>query len=186
MIEEVWKDIPGYEGCYQASTFGRIKRLERLVISKTGQRTLLTELIKIPTINSSSYLTIKLSVQDVRKSYLVHRLILITFVSNPENKKTVNHIDGNKVNNHISNLEWATDSEQRKHAHKIGLMTNKGSKNPRSIIKLNDGFEIINKHQQGATVKQLCKEYSVVGTTILKIINRQHWTTKAQNKSVTI
>ena len=71
------------------------------------------------------YKVVTLVQGDLKKTLKVHRLVALTFIENPFNKKQVNHIDGNKDNNYISNLEWATQSENQLHAHRTGLMDNK-------------------------------------------------------------
>lgn len=71
------------------------------------------------------YKVVTLVQGDLKKTLQVHRLVSIAFIENPLNKKQVNHIDGNKENNHISNLEWVTQSENQLHAHRTGLMDNK-------------------------------------------------------------
>ena len=73
--------------------------------------------------NNSGYLRVSLSTENKCKKFLVHRLVAEAFIPNNDNKKLVNHIDGNKQNNDISNLEWCTYSENLKHAYKIGLYT---------------------------------------------------------------
>lgn len=103
---EVWKDIPEYEGLYQVSSGGLVRR--------NGQ---IRKLYK----DHRGYLTIGLSKQSKMKYFKVHRLVAIAFIQNPQGKRTVNHKDGNKENNCVENLEWATHSENIIHANKMGL-----------------------------------------------------------------
>ena len=109
-MKEIWKDIPGYEGLYQASNLGRIKK-----IWKTK------ESIMKPALQKEGYLRLGLFKNGKRKSYQLHRLIALCFVENKENKKYVNHKDGNKQNNNADNLEWVTASENLKHAYDNNL-----------------------------------------------------------------
>lgn len=133
MIEEIWKDIPNYDGLYQASNLGRIKSIERM---RFDNHNLLEEKILKPAIQENGYCRIGLQKNNKRKSYQVHRLVALTFIPNLENKRTVNHIDGNKLNNNVNNLEWATDSENLKHAYDNHLFkTIPGWKNRKKIYQ---------------------------------------------------
>lgn len=105
---EVWKDIPGYEGLYQASNLGNIKNIGRKFLDSLGREYIVKEVLCKPSIDTSGYNQIVLSKNKKRKSYKVHRLVAITFIPNPNNLPQVNHKDENKLNNNIENLEWCT------------------------------------------------------------------------------
>ena len=122
-VKEIWKDIPDYEGLYQVSNMGRVKALEKYVKHRYGGKQKLKERMLIPYSNNSGYLNIKLSKENKYKHFLVHRLVLLAFVPNPENKPTGNHKDGVKADNYVSNLEWATYKENQNHAKENGLNT---------------------------------------------------------------
>lgn len=107
-MKEIWKDINGFEGLYQISNLGRVKSIRNNIILKQ-------------TYCKSNYLKVKLSKNCKQKTIQVHRLVTETFIPNPDNKPQVNHIDGNKENNHIDNLEWVTAKENTEHAIKIGI-----------------------------------------------------------------
>ena len=116
---EIWKDIPGFEGKYRVSSFGRIKSLDRFREKHHYPECIL---------NTSKRLThdgyARVSVRDddgYQHEYRVNKLVATVFIPNPDGKSSVNHIDGDKLNNHVSNLEWATRSENMKHAYKHGL-----------------------------------------------------------------
>lgn len=98
-MSEIWKPIPNYEGLYEASSLGRIRSVYRY-----------NRILK-PMISNSGYARVDLFKNKNRKQFSVHRLIAMTFISNPEGKKAVNHIDENKLNNCIDNLEWVTHKE---------------------------------------------------------------------------
>lgn len=115
-MNEVWKDIKGYEKLYQISSLGRVKKLTS---SDSIGRIKLTRIMSIQ--ENRGYLKIRLSKNNIRKNYLIHRLVAIAFISNLEDKIEVNHIDGNKLNNQVDNLEWVTSSENQLHAYKTGL-----------------------------------------------------------------
>lgn len=107
-MKEIWKEVNGYEGLYQVSTFGRVKSLKRNIILSQIKGT-------------GGYRMVNLYENKKRSKKLVHRLVAQEFIENPTDKEQVNHIDGNKSNNYLSNLEWATRSENVKHAYLIGL-----------------------------------------------------------------
>lgn len=110
---EIWKDIKGYEGLYQASNMGNIRSLN---YGRTGKIKALR-----PRPDKDGYSTVSLCKNKSVKNCKVHRLIAQTFIDNPDNKPEVNHIDCNKANNCISNLEWTTRKENQRHAWNNGL-----------------------------------------------------------------
>lgn len=111
---EEWRDVSGYDAPYQVSSLGRVKSLPR----KKGTK----GKVLSPGMNTSGYEVINL-LQDGRyRTRTVHRLVAIAFIANPENKRCVNHKDGDKTNNSIDNLEWATHKENTRHAFDTGLM----------------------------------------------------------------
>jgi len=116
-IEEIWKDIPEYEEIYQVSNLGRIRSLNR--ISKIGRK-LKGKILKLSP-NKFGYLRFTAENRNGIKTLHVHRIVMLTFRPIFENLQ-VNHIDGNKLNNSLVNLEWCTDSENKIHAYKNGLM----------------------------------------------------------------
>ena len=131
-MKEEWKDIEDFEGAYQISNLGRVKSLG-------GWRGTAKRKEKIRTIHSThdGYAKVRLQHQGKDKTMRVHRLVAKAFIPNPKNMDTVNHIDGNKKNNKVSNLEWVDRTEQMIHAYKLGLKTSRvGTQN--SNAKLTD------------------------------------------------
>lgn len=114
-IDEVWKPIVGYEGLYEVSNLGRVKTLKINNDKARHQKTKILKQCK----NSSGYLIVNLS----NKTKRVHRLVAMTFIPNPNKLPIINHKDGNKLNNNVSNLEWCTHSYNNKEAYKLGLKT---------------------------------------------------------------
>ena len=116
-MEEVWKDIKGYEGLYKVSTYGRVKSLSR---SGNGYK---EKILKgYNTGKDRKYVCVKLYDKfGNKKNYKIHRLVAEAFLDNPNNLPQVNHIDGDTFNNNINNLEWCTNEENQKHAWKTGL-----------------------------------------------------------------
>ncbi|WZP34249.1 HNH endonuclease [Enterococcus phage vB_Efm3_KEN20] len=97
-MKEIWKDIEGYEGVYHVSNLGRVKRVA-------------TNRVLQPYRNKVGYLLVYLCKNGKRKTHRIHRLVAQSFIPNPENKPEVNHLDENKINNMVSNLEWSTRKE---------------------------------------------------------------------------
>jgi hypothetical protein len=114
---ETWKDIKGYEGIYQISNLGRVKRISNIHWCNLKYR---DNYYLKPLDNGKGYLRIKLTVKSKSRRVMLHRLIAEAFIENPNNYPFVNHIDGNKKNNNLNNLEWCTQSQNCLHSVKMG------------------------------------------------------------------
>ena len=122
LTDEIWKDIKGYEGLYQASTLGEIRRIESVVVDKNKKRIRTFKNKKIKQIlRKDGYYFVNLSKNGKVKTAKVHRLIAETFLKNDVNCNIINHKDGNKINNNVTNLEWCTCSHNTKEAYRLGL-----------------------------------------------------------------
>ena len=119
---EQWKDIKGYEGMYQVSNYGRVKSLPRKRINGTGFYIQKERILSLQ-IKTKRYYGVGLMKDGVHKNFLVHRLVADAFVENPNNYDQVNHIDCNRLNNKVENLEWCTAETNLEHALKNGLLT---------------------------------------------------------------
>jgi len=100
-MQEIWKDIKGYEGLYQVSNYGRVKSLPKNTKNQFKNGLLLT-----PILNNKGYYMIGLYKNRKCKHYLISRLVAQTFIANPNNFPMVNHKDENPKNNYVENLEW--------------------------------------------------------------------------------
>lgn len=97
---EIWKDVPGYIGLYKVSNYGRVKSVNKQLVLKTCG-------------SGNRYKTVALC-NGMRKTFRVHRLVAAAFIPNPDNKPCIDHIDGDRANNHADNLRWVTYLENNK------------------------------------------------------------------------
>lgn len=119
-MEEVWKDIEGYEGLYQVSNLGRIKSVKRIVNCKNEAKLSIKEKILIQAKGTRGYKFVRLSKNNKSKTIRVHKIVAKAFIPNKNNGKVINHLDCNVENNCVSNLEWCTQSENVKYSWKLG------------------------------------------------------------------
>lgn len=158
------KDINGYNGEYQIDIYGNVWSFKK---SK--------EIILKPQRMKNGYRTIGLKKNGIGKTFLIHRLVAIAFIDNPENKPEVNHINGNKNDNTVSNLEWVTHSENMTHGFENGLIDLNGENQVNSKLKEKDIQEIILLRKQKWTCKQISKKIGVSSAHINRILNNKRW-----------
>lgn len=139
MVEE-WRDIQGYEGLYQVSNLGRVKSLERKVKHSKGGYALKKGKILNQSYDKDGYLQLHLCKEGISKKFFIHRLVAITFIPNPNNYEECNHIDENKENNCVSNLEWVTHKDNCNWGTRIERVTSKKSI---PVVAYKDGVEVM-------------------------------------------
>lgn len=105
----------------KVSDDGKIYTLDHSYLRKNGRLDNRKGKQLRPSVDKDGYERVVLTKYGIRKTYSVHKLVALAFIPNPENKTTINHIDGNKRNNNVSNLEWATEKENQNHKWKNGL-----------------------------------------------------------------
>lgn len=118
-MEEIWKDIEGYEGLYQISNLGRVRSLDRIVNLMNRNGEMIKGIRKGKILRGSiykGYKKVALSIDNKIKDHLIHRLVAVAFIPNPNNYTVVNHIDENPSNNIITNLEWCTTQHNIRHS----------------------------------------------------------------------
>lgn len=164
MILQYFIPIKDFEDCYLINQLGKIWSLKRNKFLK-------------PNIHRDGYFKISLYNNGKHKTFMLHRLIAIHFIPNPLNKKQINHINGIKKDNSISNLEWCTCHENRQHAYRTGLQKGiKGEENVNSKLTEKDVREIkyfLENKLLGC--RRLAKIYPVDRKTIHKIQQGKLW-----------
>jgi hypothetical protein len=168
---EEWKDIVGYEEFYQVSNLGNVRSIDRRV---PGRRGLLRGAHLTPCFNGNYY-HLKLSKCNVCTMWMIHRLVAIHFVANPENKPCVNHLDGNKLNNAANNLEWTTIAENTRHAIDVLGIALGGEKHYAAKLTDQKVLEIIRLAAEGYNQNELSKMFGVSNKNIGYIIRRKTW-----------
>lgn len=124
-MEEIWKEIPNYEGYFRSK--------DRIIKYKqSGTRNYPGKSLKVE-VMQDGYSRIVLMKEGVKKRYMCHRLVAETYIPNPDNKPYVNHIDGNRSNNCVENLEWCTQSENERHSVDVLGKSMKGKTAPKAV-----------------------------------------------------
>ena len=171
------KQIKGFEGLYEVTEFGDVFAMERIVKSGKNNKCIrrYERKEKPQRFDKYGYKRVSLCKNGILKTISVHRLVAITFVEG-DSKLTVNHKDGNKLNNHYSNLEFISNIENLKHAHKKGLSKapkNKvGTENKRS--KLSE-IQVKNIRESDLSSRKLGKIYNVHHSVIQGIKNKTRY-----------
>lgn len=175
MIE--WKQVPGFE-YYEASSTGLVRSIDRVVDRiRKGRTHQLPKKGKVITqqIDKQGYRVISIN----KKGFKIHRLVALAFLDNPDSKRCVNHKDGIKSNNNVNNLEWATHSENIKHAHRTGLkkpqqLGKSGRLHTRSMAILSIKDTAIIEHES----KRLCAYYLGVDPNAVNMAVKRGYTCK--------
>jgi hypothetical protein len=157
---EEFRPINGYEGLYEISREGVVKNL------KTGKT--------VKTYTKKGYKKITLHKDKKCKSFFHHRVLLEAFVSKRPEGYQCNHIDGDKLNNNLSNLEWVTASENMRHAVRTGL-TKRMFKWPARKLTMQDILDIRAKHKSGMKTKEILRYYKVSLSTIQRVSYGKTW-----------
>lgn len=137
------------------------------IYNKKGMKLILSD--------RGGYLGVSLPYNGTIKQYSVHRLIAQTFIDNPYDLPIVNHLDGNKHNNSVTNLEWTTASGNQKHAVLFLGKNAKGEKNSQHILSEKDVREVLKLHKEGMEYKEISKKFNVAPTTIYCILKGYSW-----------
>ena len=151
---EIWRPIEGY-GAYHVSNFGRVKSLKGNV-----------KILK-PQFNTNNYLYVNLCKDGKRNLFLIHRLVALAFIPNPNNKPEVNHQNGHPMNNYVGNLEWVTSSENKQHAFNTGLQKSGAEHHFAKLT--NEQVVYIRENPDGLNQYELAEKFGVQQSTISEI-----------------
>ena len=176
--DEIWAPIPveGYEEHYEISSEGRIKSLERVIIEKTGKQRTKKEKI-VTAKRSGNYLGVTLHGDKGSKRFYIHRLVALAFIPNPNNKDCVNHLNRNKHDNRICNLEWVSYKENTEHAlasREWDIPCPKGEHCHSSKVSEADVIWIRENWEPGQTAKY-AKDYKVTYAAMSRIVKGINW-----------
>lgn len=159
-MQEIWKDIKNYEGLYQVSNLGNVKSLKRYVNTNGGAKRIVREKILKPVIDNTGYYVVSLWKENICTRTHIHRIVIENFVPNFLNKPFVNHIDGNKLNNCITNLEWCTPQENNVHAYATGLNPSRKKVNQYDLngnfIKTWNSIKEANDYYKTSHISECC------------------------------
>lgn len=171
---EIWKDIPGYEGMYQVSDLGRVRGVDRI----DGNGHLRKGKILVPTDNGTGYLQLSLSKDAKCRKFTVHRLVMLAFADLRPEGCNINHKDGDKHNNNLRNLEYVLFQDNSRHAvKKLGKMFGvKGEKHPSAKLTQSEVLEIRRLYAAGGVgYPRLARMFGVTKTTIEALIKKRTW-----------
>lgn len=176
-VQEEWRPVKDWEGLYEVSCFGNVRSVDRYVRAKLGS----TKLARGQSIrlqgSHDGYSVVRLKRSGLHKLLRVHRIALIAFVSPPPFADAqVNHIDGNKKNNVVSNLEWVTKSENMKHAYRTGLqLPQRGEQHSHAKLSERQVIEIRDRYSRGETTTQLALAFGIRRRSMSDVVRRVTW-----------
>lgn len=174
---ETWKKIPKLNNEYEVSNTGKIRSVDGFVVRSNGKPYFRKSKQLKTYIPTNGYEQGAASVNKKLQNYKIHRLVAEAFIPNPLNKEEVNHIDGNKLNNNVSNLEWCTRQENIAHSIENKLQTPfKGEEVGNSILKEADVLYIRQNYKPRIlTRKSLAEMFGVKECTIKDVLSRRSW-----------
>lgn len=170
--QENWRKIPGFDGCYEVSSIGRVRSTDRPHIDKNGKKTRFpSKILRTCSGKTSPYLMVNLSVGNVAAKYMVHRLVAMSFLSKWNSDCEINHIDGNVYNNCINNLEMCTRKENYQHAIDEKLKKDYGQFSSNAKLSNVDVKRIRKLNNLGVAQRDLAIAFNVCKQTISSIVN---------------
>ena len=171
LMNEIWKDIEGYEGIYQVSNLGRVKSLSRIIIDKNGHNKTINEHYMTGSNNGHGYLTVMFHKDGKGIRRYIHRLVAQAFISNPNNLPEVNHKDENRENNIVTNLEWVNYLTNRTYGTRLERLSDSNTEHA-PIIQYDLDFNYVAKYKNAKQATDILG-YDDHGTGIYKCANKK-------------
>lgn len=169
-MDEIWKDVDGYEGIYQVSNMGRVRSLDRVFetphprnpayIQRRRKKGIILSQRKC----KSGYLIVDLKCEGIREARMVHRIVAKAFLPNTNNYECVNHKDENKLNNNASNLEWCTPKYNANYGTAAKRM---GKAHWKAILKLNRNGDVLCAYD---SILEASKDTSITSQRIVGVL----------------
>lgn len=144
-MQEIWKDVPGYEGIYAVSNLGEIKSLSHDVIRNNGRKYRVNERIKAQ-ISNNGYKMVRLQKEGKGRLFMVHILVALAFIPNSENKPFIDHINTDRADNRVTNLRWVTRLENERNPLTMKKKRDHAKRMSKPVCKIN-GNDIIAKYE---------------------------------------
>lgn len=175
--DEEWRAVVDYEGLYEVSNLGRVRRLDRVYVNPQGTAVPRPARFVSVCRASRGYRGVSLRKDGIQHYRPLHRLIAQAFIPNPDNKPFVNHLDSNPANNSITNLEWVTAKENTHHCIKAGRMRQARGEDYKNRTKLSAAkiHEMDRMKREGAGTSQIARAMGVALTTAHDALYRNTW-----------
>jgi len=176
-----WRDVVGWFGFYQVSSAGEVRSLTRIVKRSDGSTQQFQRRLIRPMLNSKGYLAVRLSAPGRRLVVPVHRLVASAFIENSNRLPEVNHLDGIKTNNTVTNLEWTDPRGNRKHAWDTGLRRrehlpiHRGEAVGTAKLTAEAVQSMRVAHAGGRSLRQLARDYGVDRATVTRAVRGKAW-----------
>lgn len=160
------REVPGCKGIYSITADGRVWSAPREWTAGKGSAQGHAGRWLAPVVDTTGYERVRLTVEGVRSFPSVHRLVALAWIENPGGKLQVNHIDGDKLNNSVENLEWCTSAENIRHAHAIGLH----GPHPLRKLTIAGAASLRERHAKGETITALARAFLIDRKTVYGVI----------------
>lgn len=172
-MQEIWKDVLGYEGKYQVSNLGRVKRCADNSPGSRGRLKKKKEIILKPTLGANKYLSVSLG---KFKKNTVHRLVAIHFCEQKPGKNHVDHINSERTDNRAANLRWVTQQENNSWQKRVVGSEHSNSKLTEKDVKhIRDEFDRMSNAKLYGAYTKIAKGYGINSVSVYDIVNRRTW-----------